>query len=86
MKRYDLVPDGPDAVAPVECRDGEWVRFHDLIQLVASAGLLAIERDKLERDAREYREALAQIAGVPLTIPSAALAVDRAREVLDGAS
>jgi len=56
MKRYDLVPDGPDSVYPVEERDGEWVRFQDLIPLMASVGLLAMERDELERKVRELQE------------------------------
>lgn len=56
LKRYDLVPDGPDSVWPVEERDGEWVRFRDLIPLMASVGLLAMERDHLERRVTELQE------------------------------
>lgn len=84
MKRYDVVCDGGFATAPVESREGEWVRFTDLIPLLTSVGSLAVERDAFEAEAVKYRKALSEVAGVPLTLPSAALAVDRAREVLDG--
>lgn len=57
--------------------EGEWVLFRDVRVLFDHAVRLS---EELERS----RSALRRVAGVPVTLPSAALAVDEARRFLDG--
>lgn len=57
-------------------RQGEWVLWRDVREALTTAGELAIERDR-------YRKALADIAAIPLTLPSAAAGVARAKAELD---
>ena len=55
---------------------GEWVLWRDVRDALTTAGELAIERDR-------YREALVDIAAIPLTLPSSAAGVARAKAELD---
>jgi hypothetical protein len=55
---------------------GEWVLWRDVRDALTTAGELAIERDR-------YRQALVDIAAIPLTLPSAAAGVARAKAELD---
>jgi hypothetical protein len=55
---------------------GEWVLWRDVRDALTTAGELAIERDR-------YRQALVDIATIPLTLPSAAAGVRRAQSELD---
>lgn len=55
---------------------GEWVLWRDVRDALTTAGELAIERDR-------YRKALVDIAAIPLTLPSAAAGVARAKDALD---
>ena len=55
---------------------GEWVLWRDVRDALTTAGELAIERDR-------YRKALVDIAAIPLTLPSAATGVARAKAELD---
>ena len=55
---------------------GEWVLWRDVRDALTTAGELAIERDR-------YRKALVDIAAIPLTLPSAAAGVARAKAELD---
>ena len=56
---------------------GEWVLWRDVRDALTTAGELAIERDR-------YRKALVDIAAIPLTLPSSAAGVARAKAELDG--
>ena len=55
---------------------GEWVLWRDVRDALTTAGELATERDR-------YRKALVDIAAIPLTLPSAAAGVARAKAELD---
>lgn len=55
---------------------GEWVLWRDVRDALTTAGELAIERDR-------YRKALVDIAAIPLTLPSSAAGVARAKAELD---
>ena len=55
---------------------GEWVLWRDIRDALTTAGELAIERDR-------YRKALVDIAAIPLTLPSSAAGVARAKAELD---
>ena len=55
---------------------GEWVLWRDVRDALTTAGELAIERDR-------YRKALLDIAAIPLTLPSSAAGVARAKAELD---
>ena len=55
---------------------GEWVLWRDVRDALTTAGELAIERDR-------YRKALVDIAAIPLTLPSSAAGVARAKVELD---
>lgn len=55
---------------------GEWVLWRDVRDALTTAGELAIERDR-------YRKALVDIAAIPLTLPSAAAGVKRAKDALE---
>lgn len=70
MKRFSLV-DGELVADPA----GDLVRFEDLEELVASASLIAGDRDRFSR-------ALGRIAGVPVSMPLSE-AVGVARSALD---
>ena len=56
---------------------GEWVLWRDVRDALTTAGELAIERDR-------YRKTLVDIAAIPLTLPSSAAGVARAKAELDG--
>ena len=56
--------------------NGEWVLWRDVRDALTTAGELAIERDR-------YRKALVDIAAIPLTLPSSAAGVARAKAELD---
>ena len=56
---------------------GEWVLWRDVRDALTTAGELAIERDR-------YRKALVDIAAIPLTLPTSAAGVARAKAELDG--
>ena len=72
MTRYVL--SGNWKAAPDEA--GEWVLWRDVRDALTTAGELAIERDR-------YRKALVDIAAIPLTLPSSAAGVARAKAELD---
>ena len=72
MTRYDL--SGNWKAEPDN--QGEWVLWRDVRDALTTAGELAIERDR-------YRKALVDIAAIPLTLPSAAAGVARAKDALD---
>ena len=55
---------------------GEWVLFRDVRAAALLCGELAAERDR-------YRQALVDIAAVPLTLPNSAAGVRRAQRALD---
>jgi hypothetical protein len=55
---------------------GEWVLFRDVRPAIEKCAELAVERDA-------YRKALVDIAAIPLTLPSAAAGVARAKEALE---
>jgi hypothetical protein len=56
--------------------NGEWVLWRDVRDALTTASELAIERDR-------YRKALVDIAAIPLTLPSSAAGVTRAKDALD---
>ena len=72
MKRYTLA--GPWKAAPDA--EGEWVLWRDVREAVTRCGELAAERDR-------YRKALADISGIPLTLPNSAAGVRRAQRELE---
>lgn len=73
LERWSLA--GPWKAEPDA--EGEWVLFRDVRALFDHAVELS---EELERQ----RSVIRRVAGVPLTLPSAALAVDEARRFLDG--
>ena len=72
MTRYTLA--GPWKAEPDG--EGEWVLWRDVRSLVDAAGEVAERHDR-------YRKALVDIAAIPLTLPSAAAGVARAKDALD---
>lgn len=72
MTRYTLA--GPYKAEPDP--QGEWVLWRDVRDALTTCGQLAVERDA-------YRKALVDIAAIPLTLPSAAAGVARAKKALN---